>query len=133
MIRGVNQVVLSVADQQRAKRFWTEKMGFTVAEDSPYGEDGRWIAVASPDGNMRMVLSPREPGQQVPEAPDSLPNSNIMFYSDDVQRTYDELTAKGVIFPAAPSKMFFGWWSMFEDGEGNRYALGEQWGTNNPL
>ncbi|MFC0110062.1 VOC family protein [Kibdelosporangium aridum] len=60
VIRGVNQVVLYVEDQQRAKQFWTEKMGFALAEDSPYGEDGRWIAVASPDGNMRMVLSPRE-------------------------------------------------------------------------
>ncbi|MCE7006148.1 VOC family protein [Kibdelosporangium philippinense] len=133
MIRGVNQVVLYVSDQQRAKQFWVEKMGFTVAEDSPYGEKERWIAVASPDGNMRMVLSLRQPGYEEPKAPDGMPTSNIMFYSDDVQRTYAELTAKGVNFPTAPSKMFFGWWSVFEDDEGTRYALGEQWGTNNPL
>ncbi|ALG13527.1 VOC family protein [Kibdelosporangium phytohabitans] len=133
MLRGVDQVVLYVGDQQIAKRFWTEKMGFTVAEDSPYGEDGRWIAVLSPDGNMRMVLSLREPGHRPPRAPDGLPTSNIMFYSDDVERTYRELTAKGVDFPTAPSKMFFGWWSVFAADDGTRYALGEQWGTNNSL
>jgi lactoylglutathione lyase len=129
VIRGVNQVVLYVEDQQRAKRFWTDKMGFEVAEDSPYGETGRWIAVASPDGCMRLVLSPRMPGHVAVETPEGLPTSNVMFYSDDVQRTYEELTAKGVAFPTAPSKMFFGWWSVFEDDEGTRYALGEQWGT----
>jgi catechol 2,3-dioxygenase-like lactoylglutathione lyase family enzyme len=129
VIRGVNQVVLYVEDQQRAKRFWTEKMGFEVAEDAPYGETERWIAMASPDGHMRLVLSLKAPGHPVAETPEGLPTSNVMFYSDDVQRTYEELTAKGVTFPTAPTKMFFGWWSVFEDDEGTRYALGEQWGT----
>jgi lactoylglutathione lyase len=129
MIQGVNQVVLYVEDQQRAKRFWTEKMGFEIAEDSPYGEEGRWIAVASPDGRMRLVLSPKMPGWEPVKMPDGMPSSNVMFYSDDVQRTYEELTAKGVVFPTAPSKMHFGWWSVFEDDEGTRYALGQQWGT----
>ena len=133
MIRGVNQVVLYVEDQQRAKRFWTEKMGFEVAEDSPYGEDGRWIAVATPDGNMRIVLSGMETGYRPPVGPDGMPTSNIMFYSEDVERSYEELTAKGVTFPTAPSKMFFGWWSVFEDDQGTRHALGQQWGTENPL
>jgi catechol 2,3-dioxygenase-like lactoylglutathione lyase family enzyme len=130
VIRGVNQVVLYVEDQQRAKKFWTEKMGFTVAEDSAYGEDGRWIAVGSPDGRMRLVLSPRMPGWSPAETPEGMPSSNIMFYSDNVEQTYAELTAKGVKFPTAPTKMFFGWWSVFEDDEGTRHALGEQWGTN---
>jgi lactoylglutathione lyase len=64
------------------------------------------------------------------ETPEGMPSSNIMFYSDNVEQTYAELTAKGVKFPTAPTKMFFGWWSVFEDDEGTRHALGEQWGTN---
>ena len=33
MIQGVSKVVVPVADQERAKRFWTQQLGFTVAVD----------------------------------------------------------------------------------------------------
>jgi lactoylglutathione lyase len=127
MIRGVNQVVLEVDDQERAKKFWSEVMGFEVVEDAPYGEE-RWIAVLTPDGRTRLVLGKRT--AEAREAPsEALPNSNVMFYADDVEATHRELAARGVSFPMTPSKQFFGWWSVFEDSEGTRYALGQEWGT----
>jgi lactoylglutathione lyase len=120
MIKGVNKVVLEVEDQDRALAFWTETMGFELAEDAPYGE-GRWLEVRTPDKSVTMVLSLRQ-GQR-PTAPDMLPTSNILFYCDDLPRTYEELRAGGVDFPQPPVEQPFGWWSMFEDREGNRFAL----------
>jgi predicted enzyme related to lactoylglutathione lyase len=38
-------------------------------------------------------------------------------------RTYEELRARGVEFPQPPVEQSFGWWSMFQDNEGNRFAL----------
>jgi len=35
----------------------------------------------------------------------------------------DELTSRGVTFPVPPMKMPFGWWALFEDNDGTRYAL----------
>ena len=127
MIRGVNQVILHVEDQERAKRFWVDELGFTLAEDSPYGEE-RWLSVVSPDGATKLVLSKREPGWTHPDVRDGIPHSNVFFYADDVEATYRELTEKGVRFPEPPKKQFFGWWSMFEDPDGTRYALGQKWG-----
>ena len=48
---------------------------------------------------------------------------------EDIQQTHAELEARGVRFPASPARMRFGWWSMFEDWEGTRFALG-QWGSH---
>jgi catechol 2,3-dioxygenase-like lactoylglutathione lyase family enzyme len=42
-------VVLHVEDQEAAKRFWVDTLGFTLAEDTPHGEK-RWLSVLSPDG-----------------------------------------------------------------------------------
>jgi lactoylglutathione lyase len=126
MIRGVNQVVLTVEDQERAKKFWSETMGFEVVEDSAYGDE-RWIAVLTPDGTTRLVLSKGDPAREAPG--ESLPSSNVMFYADDVEATYRELTERGVTFSTPPTKQFFGWWSVFEDSEGTRYALGQRWGV----
>jgi predicted enzyme related to lactoylglutathione lyase len=52
-----------------------------------------------------------------------LPTSNVLFYCDDFVRTYEELRSRGVAFPQPPVEQSFGWWSMFEDREGNRFAL----------
>jgi predicted enzyme related to lactoylglutathione lyase len=62
----------------------------------------------------------------VRDVPTQLPHSPIFFNCDDIQETYRELASRGVKFTAPPVKMDFGWWSMFEDGAGTRYALG-QW------
>ncbi|MFD9957621.1 VOC family protein [Amycolatopsis sp. NPDC058986] len=44
-------------------------------------------------------------------------------YADDIEKTYEELSAKGVEFPAKPEKQPWGWWALFLDSEGNRFAL----------
>jgi hypothetical protein len=36
------------------------------------------------------------------------------------------LSERGVRFPTPPTKMDFGWWALFEDHEGTRYALGQR-------
>jgi predicted enzyme related to lactoylglutathione lyase len=47
----------------------------------------------------------------------------VFFYADDLQQTYNELTARGVEFPLPPVQQPFGWWSLFADPDGNRSAL----------
>lgn len=129
MIGGVNQVILYVEDQVAAKAFWTEKMGCRLVQDDEYGDE-RWIAVLTPDGATRLVLSKKVPGFQVGPVRDGLPHSNVFFYAEDVVKAHEELTARGVEFPQPPVKQFFGWWSLFADQDGTRYALGERWGND---
>jgi lactoylglutathione lyase len=122
VIEGVSQVMVEVDDQDRALTFWTETMGFELAQDAPYGDGGRWIEVRTPDRATILVLRRRQ-GER-PTAPDDLPTSNVFFYCDDLSRTYEELRARGVEFPQPPVQQIWGWWSMFEDQERNRFALG---------
>jgi predicted enzyme related to lactoylglutathione lyase len=131
MISGVSKVVIDVGDQERAKTFWTETMGFDLAQDAPYGEE-RWLEVSPPDRAVNLVLDPRvETPDERGEAPVTLPTSNVMFRCGDLQATYDELSARSVEFPQPPVQQPFGWWSMFNDSEGNRFAL-EQTESDSP-
>jgi lactoylglutathione lyase len=120
VVEGVSKVVIEVEDQERALEFWTDAMGFELVRDSTYGEE-RWLEVRTPDRGLILVLSLREGG--LPSAPDVLPTSNVFFYCDDLARTYGELHSRGVDFPQPPVEQSFGWWSMFQDQEGNRFAL----------
>jgi lactoylglutathione lyase len=124
MISDVKKVVVPVDDQQRAKEFWTERVGFAVARDEAYGEE-RWIEVGAPDGSVVLVLSPRQAADPRREVPDGQPDSPVFFTCEDLQRTHRELSGRGVSFPTPPTQMHFGWWAMFEDLEGTRFALGE--------
>jgi predicted enzyme related to lactoylglutathione lyase len=126
VIKGISQVIVPVDDQERAKEFWTSKIGFEVATDAPYGEGGRWIEVRPPDGTPLLVLSPRRADEPRPEAPDELPHSPVFFTCDDIEQTHRELSERGVAFPTPPTKMDFGWWALFEDADGTRYALGQR-------
>src|SRR5215204_3668612 len=95
MISGVSKVVIPVDDQERAKQFWTTRIGLTLLRDESYGDE-RWI------------------------------DSPVFFNCQDIEATYRELSRRGVEFPAPPQQQHFGWWSLFEDPDGTRYALG-QW------
>jgi predicted enzyme related to lactoylglutathione lyase len=117
MITGVRKIVVPVDDQERAKRFWTETIGFEATLDQTYGGE-RWVEVTPPDRQLVLVLSPRPAGPERREVPDQLPQSDIFFHCDDVQQTYQELVARGVKFPAPPAKLHFGWWALFEDNDG---------------
>jgi lactoylglutathione lyase len=122
MIAGVSKVVVPVGDQDQAREFWTTSLGFELVQDVPYG-GGRWVEVRSPDKNVVLVLEQRRDSEKGSEIPVEIPTSPVMFYCDDLEMTYQELTARGVEFAQAPTEMPFGWWSMFKDPDGNRYAL----------
>lgn len=120
MIAGIGKVMIDVEDQDRAVRFWTEIMGFELVKDEAY-DQGRWIEIATPDGRAHLVLSLREGA--VPDVPEGRPTSNVFFRTDDLPKTFAELREQGVDFPQEPVEYPWGWWSMFTDSEGNRFAL----------
>ena len=123
MISGVRSVGIYVGDQDRAKEFWTNTMGFELLQDVPMGDDfggGRWIEVTPLDRNVILVLFAPESQQHLVGT-----FSNVLFTCDDIQKTHEELTGRGVEFAEAPSKQFWGWWAIFKDPDGNTYGLGQ--------
>lgn len=46
MIKQIGTVAVYVEDQQKAKQFWTEKVGFDIAADHPMGPEASWLEVA---------------------------------------------------------------------------------------
>ncbi len=123
MITGVRSVGLYVKNQDRAKHFFTETLGFDLLRDAPMGEGDsapRWIEVAPKDRKVILVLFTPE-GQE-----DRIGTfSNVIFDCENIESTYAELANRGVEFPDAPRREVWGWWSMFKDPDGNTYGLGQ--------
>lgn len=115
MLKYVKFAELPVADQDRAVRFYTEQVGFKVAQDASYKEGWRWIELEVPGAQTRILLTQQEPRSQA-DAP------RLVFVADDLDATYRELADKGVNFvkepieaPWNPGQRF----AQFQDSEGN--------------
>lgn len=121
MIARVHKIGLDVADQQAAKRFWLEVVGFELVHDLPYGKH-RWIEVRPPGGSPSIVLSARGPGQPDPAGT----MAHVLFECDDIERTHRQLLDRGVKFTRSPSGEFYGWSAIFSDPEGRLYVLGQR-------
>jgi predicted enzyme related to lactoylglutathione lyase len=112
---------LPVHDQDRALLFYTEKMGFGVAQDRPYQSGLRWIELTIPGARTRIWFS-----QRADEAPAEQPS--LILMTRDVHATYDALRAKGVAFTQPPSEAPWSpgeTFALLRDSEGNLLMLGE--------
>ena len=121
MIKGIKFASIPVTDQDRALAFYTEKLGFAVATDQPFDDKQRWIELRIPGAETRVVLFTAD-GHE-----DRIGTfQGISFIADDVARTYDELSRRGVEFSGPPRSEEWGTFVIFKDPDGNAFVLGSK-------
>ncbi len=120
MITKLTLVTVLVRDQDEALRWFTEIAGLRKLQDGPYGNGSRWLVVA-PEGqsDFGIVLQKPEPARM-----DQIGKGTTwVFRADNLDETWETLSARGVRFLSPPAKMPWGRQAIFEDLYGNRYAL----------
>jgi predicted enzyme related to lactoylglutathione lyase len=117
MITHLKFVGIPVRDQDRAVKFWTEKMGFKVTTDQPMG-DQRWIELSIKNSETGIVLfTPTGQEDRIGKF------FNGSFACDDVEATHRQLSAKGVEFVKPPKREDWGTSAIFKDSEDNQFVL----------
>ena len=117
MIKAVKFVSIPVKDQSQSLEFYTQKLGFQILTDQPFGKQ-RWIELSIPGADTGIVLF-TPPGQESRIGT----FANISFTCDDVQKTYEELRARGVDFQQPPKKESWGTSAIFKDVDGNTFVM----------
>jgi len=120
-LSDIGVAMFTVADQDAALAFYTDKLGFEVRADTRFGEheEMRWLEVAPPGSHARLALNPPmggEPG-----------GGSIGVETTDVLGEHRRLNAIGGIdldpepmrMPGAP--LLF----MLRDPDGNHIAVVE--------
>ena len=114
MITRIHSAGIPVADQDAALTFYVEVLGWEKRTDQMMGESMRFLTVAPKGADTEMSLVKQDGGDKVISA--------ISLLSDDVQATYDELSAKGVQFNMPVTDMPWGEkGAEFQDPDGNRF------------
>ena len=121
MIKGIKFASIPVTDQDRALEFYTKKLGFMIATDQPFNDKQRWIELKIRGADTGLVLFTPE-GHE-----DRIGGFQaISFFTNDVQKTYDELVSRGVEFLGPPKTTDWGSFVMFKDPDGNQFVLGSK-------
>ena len=118
MISHVKFVSVPTNDQDRALKFWTEVVGFRVLTDQPFDDKQRWIELRIGSSETRLVLFKFDgQGMQLGGA------FNGAMACQNVEQTYQELSARGVEFVSPPQKQPWGTFAVFKDPDGNQFVL----------
>ena len=133
MITNISLITLWVSDQDAAKRFYLDVMGFVERTDAEMGPGFRWCTVAHPD-HPELEVTLMVPGPPMDEAmADAVRRSlaagtmsGFGLTVDDCRAEYDRLTALGVEFPQPPSERPYGVEAVMRDNSGNWLVLVEQ-------
>ena len=110
----VHAVTVPVADQDRSRDFFVERLGFHVVSDVklPDSEE-RWVAVAPPDGTAVLSLIATPPEARTRQ-PASGPPTTI-FITDNLQAQFEMWEERGVRFHHPPVASIWGEYPLFED------------------
>jgi catechol 2,3-dioxygenase-like lactoylglutathione lyase family enzyme len=126
MHQSILHVALVVRDYDEAIQFYTEKLHFTLVEDTYQPEqDKRWVVVAPPGSSGASLLLARAatPEQAAFIGRQSGGRVFLFLRTDDFWRDYNEMLAKGIRFVREPKEAPYGTVAVFEDLYGNLWDL----------
>jgi catechol 2,3-dioxygenase-like lactoylglutathione lyase family enzyme len=125
-MRRIALVTLVVDDYDEAIRFYTEALGFRLAEDAPRPDGSRWVVVESggPGTGSGLLLARAKGEAQAARVGDQTGGRvGFFLHTDDFARDHARMTAAGVIFLEEPRHEPYGTVAVFQDLYGNRWDL----------
>lgn len=117
MISHIGVLSLSVADQDRARDFYVNVLGFELVRDNPMGPDQRWVQVAPRGAQTSITLVTWFPTMPAGSA------KGIVLETDDLDADVAALTAAGVAIEGGIQQQPWGRFVTFDDPDGNGIVL----------
>jgi catechol 2,3-dioxygenase-like lactoylglutathione lyase family enzyme len=135
MLKQLTHVQVWVLDQDEALAFYTEKLGLELREDVTMPEMGdfRWLSVGVPGQDVAIVLMaiPGPPvfdedtRKQIQALLSKGAAGGLFFSADDVHKSYEELSKRGVEFAQEPTEQPYGVDAGFRDTSGNHFRMAQ--------
>lgn len=125
MKQKIAHIALVVDDYDDAIRFYTEKLHFTLIEDTPLGEGKRWVLVAPPGSTETHLLLAQATNEEQKSRVGNQTGGRVFLflYTDNFERDFQNLLDKGITIVRQPVQQPYGTVAVFEDLYGNMWDL----------
>ncbi len=127
MTQKIANIVLLVNDYDEAIEFYTQRLGFTLIEDTKMSETKRWVIVSPPGATeSRLLLAKAKNEAQQMRVGDQAGQRVFLFlHTDDFWRDYNKMKENEVKIVREASEEVYGTVAVFEDLYGNLWDLVE--------
>ena len=126
MNQSIVHIALVVQDYDEAIKFYTEKLHFTLIEDTYQNEqDKRWVVVSPPNSTGTTILLAKASNPIQEEFIGNQAGGRVFLFlgTDDFHRDYSEMIEKGIEFVREPKVADYGTVAVFKDLYGNLWDL----------
>ncbi|MCJ1989687.1 VOC family protein [Pseudolactococcus carnosus] len=126
MKQNIVHIALVVNDYDEAIDFYTQKLNFVLVEDTYQAEqDKRWVIVSPPGstGTTLLLAKASKPIQEKFIGDQAGGRVFLFLNTDDFDRDYQEMLAKGIEFVREPKAADYGTVAVFKDLYGNLWDL----------
>src|SRR5258707_14510394 len=126
MKQSIVHIALVVKDYDEAIAFYTEKLHFTLVEDTYQPEqDKRWVVVSPPGSQGTTLLLARASKAEQESFVGNQTGGRVFLFlnTDDFWRDYNEMVSRGITFTREPSSQAYGTVAVFKDLYGNLWDL----------
>jgi uncharacterized glyoxalase superfamily protein PhnB len=129
MNQRIMQMALVVKDYDEAIKFYSEKLNFSIIEDTPLSETKRWVLI-SPPGDLSgcLLLLAKAANEEQSSRIGNQTGGRVFLFlqTDDFWRDYNNMQNKGVEFIREPIKESWGTVAVFKDLYGNLWDFIER-------
>ncbi|MDZ4771227.1 MAG: VOC family protein [Chloroflexota bacterium] len=129
MITHVGTSIVFVRDQDKAKDFYVNTLGFTLKRDVPMypGATNRWLTVLpTPDAQTEILLDVAQGDFREAYQAEMIGKSQtLLLTATDVVDVIRDLKAKGVTIVSEPQVQDFGTMATIADQDGNQILIVE--------
>ena len=127
MKQSIVHIALVVDDYDEAIKFYTEKLNFTLIEDTPQSETKRWVLIAPKGSEGCSLLLAKGVGEEQRSRVGNQTGGRVFLFlkTDDFWRDYQKMQSQGIKFVREPKDEEYGTVAVFEDLYGNRWDLVE--------
>ena len=121
----IGSIALVVKDYDDAIEFYTQKLSFELIEDTPLGNDKRWVLISPPNTNGTYLLLAKATTLKQHNAVGNQTGGRVFLFlhTNDFWRDYNAMLAKGIKFNETPRKEPYGIVVVFEDLYGTKWDL----------
>ena len=125
MHQTISGITLVVPDYDSAISFYVGVMGFTLTSDMPQPDGKRWVTVSPPGATETcLLLAEAVSANQAASIGNQTGGRVFLFLrTDDFERDYNLMQAKGVEFLESPRVEPYGKVVVFTDPFGNKWDL----------
>ena len=121
----IGNVALVVENYDDAIEFYTQKLQFTLVEDTDLGGGKRWVQVSPPNSNGTNLLLAQASTEAQSDAVGNQTGGRVFLFlqTNDFWRDYELMKSNGVIFLEEPRVEEYGTVVVFQDLYGTKWDL----------